>query len=132
MVRPVNESKLMEVYALQQGDVIKLTTGETVEFIRLKAKNFVGIMGGKSYNIPVNMFDSIIEKNTKTIADTQQETMKTAQELKQGDWFYINKNGTALAFIFDSMSNSKIIGINPITKAQTRIDSSFEITKIEM
>lgn len=73
------------------------------------------------------------KKNTKTIADTQQETMKTAQELKQGDWFYINKNGIALAFIFDKMSKcSKIIGINPITKAQTRIDSSFEITKIEM
>jgi len=130
MTREVNFDKLIEVNKLHQGDIVKLTSGESAEFIRLKAKKFIGKINDKMYDIPVNMFDSVIEKTTKTIADTQEQTLETVKELKQGDWFYINKNGSAIAFKFEAYSGNKIIGINPITNTQCRIDNSFEIGKI--
>ncbi len=118
--------KLIEVSNLKQGDKVKLTNGDTAEFIRLKQKNFVGVINGKSYNIPVNMFVSIEEKvETKKL----NESYKT---LKKGDLFYITdqRKGHAILFKFDSLTNGKIVGISPITGGNTKIDIALYVGKV--
>ncbi|MGD6876814.1 hypothetical protein [Bacillus infantis] len=127
MARPeANFEKLMEVSNLSQGDKVKLSNGDVAEFVRLKQKNFVGIIQGKSYNIPVNMFVSLEEKGKEKAPN---ESYKT---LKQGELFYITdqKKGHALLFKFDGLKNGKIIGISPINGGITRIDSALYAGKV--
>lgn len=113
----IEAGKWLECSELTQGDKIKLTNGDIAEFVRLKQKNFIGIVNGKSYNVPVTMFISVVEKANN---NQKQEEYKT---LKSGELFFIDDNkGNAMLFIFDSVRNNKIIGINPITKGSTRID----------
>jgi hypothetical protein len=126
MMKEVSFDKLVEVSQLRQGDKVKLTNGETAEFIRLKQKKFLGVMDGKSYNIPVNMFVEVLEK-----ADQKAKVEKADHmTLKQNEPFYINKSGNALLFYFVKMENSRIVGINPITNATTRIDASMYAGKV--
>jgi len=113
----IESAKWLECSELKQGDKVKLTNGDVAEFVRLKQKNFVGIIDDKSYNVPVTMFASIIEKANN---NHKQEEYKT---LKLGELFFIDDNkSNAMLFIFDNISNNKIVGINPITKGKTRID----------
>jgi uncharacterized protein YjhX (UPF0386 family) len=127
MARPEPKfEKLMEVNNLKQGDKVKLTNGDIAEFVRLKQKNFVGIVNGKSYNIPVNMFVSLEEKAVEKKLDDGYKT------LKQGELFYITdqKKGHALLFKFEGLKNDKIMGISPITGSMTRIDAGLYAGKV--
>lgn len=99
---------------LEHGDKVKLTDGSTAEFVRLKQKNFIGIMDGKSYDIPVTMFKEVIE-----IAPTR---AKARPDLMPNEPFYIADNrGNAILFLFKEHRNNKIVGINPVDKASVTI-----------
>lgn len=126
--------KPLQVMELNKGDKIKLTNGDIMEFVELKRTKFVATMNGESYRVPVNMFDSVIEKVdiNKINAEKNAEKKNILSELKKGDWFYINKNGNALAFKFEKVEGNKIIGINPISGGKSRIDMNFEIGKINL
>lgn len=116
------------IYDLEEGDTVKLTTGQIAEFIRAKQKKFVGVISGKSYDIPFSMFDSLVEKTSKIKAAIKQESKRNAlATIKKGDLFYINKNGDAVVFRYEGIEGKRIIGINPISNARTRIDMAFEI-----
>jgi UDP:flavonoid glycosyltransferase YjiC (YdhE family) len=127
MARPEPKfDKLMEVNNLNQGDKVKLTNGDIAEFVRLKQKNFVGIINSKSYNIPVNMFASIESKAEK------KETNEGYKTLKKDELFYITdqKKGHALLFKFEGLKNGKIVGISPITGGSAKIDSGLYAGKV--
>lgn len=125
MARPtVDNEKWFQVHDLNQGDKVLLKSGEVAEFVRLKDKNFIGIINGLSYNCFVNNFVKVVEKAEK------KDTKSVLNELKKGDYFYINKNGNAILFTYEETSGNKIIGVNPITKGKTRIDTAFEIGRL--
>lgn len=112
----------LELASLKQGTIVSLKNGEEAEFIRLKQKNFTGIINGTSYSIPVSMFVSVIK-------DAKENT--GYENLKPGENFFINNNtGDALLFIFKEISNNRIIGINPITKVQTKISKELYAGKV--
>ena len=114
--------KWKELSKLNQGTKVSLTNGDIAEFIRLKQKKFIGIINGKSYDIPVNMFVKVIE-----VAKNNDDYVN----LKKGQYFYISDSkSNALLFIFEEIQKGYIIGINPITKAKTRIDISLYKDKI--
>lgn len=109
--------KWKELSKIKQGSKVLLTNGDVAEFIRLKQKKFIGIINGCSYDIPVSMFDKIIEEAKEN---------KDYLKLKQGEYFYITSaKNDALLFIFDSIDDKYIIGINPISKTKTKIDISL-------
>jgi preprotein translocase subunit YajC len=125
MCKEPNFEQLRIVMNLREGDKIKLTNGEIAEFIKAKQKKFIGVMNGTRYDIPMSMIDCVLEK-----ADQQkkkEESLNILSQLKKGDWFYINKSGSAIVFKFDRIEGKKIIGINPIGDVTTRIDISFKI-----
>lgn len=123
MTREVNYEKLMKVRELDRGDKVKLTNGEVAEFVRLKKKNFVGIIDDKSYNIPVNMFVEFVEKGKTTTVDDI--------DLNPGDMFYIQaNNGSALLFEFKRFKGNRIVGVNPINKAESTIDREMFVDKV--
>ncbi len=126
MARPeVDYKKYTQVAELIKGDIIQLTTGEKVTFVKCKQKDFSGIMeDGKTYSIFINKFDKILE-NAKPI-NQQEENNNILSQLKKGDWFYINKSDKALLFKFEKIENNKVIGINPIDNGITKIDMSFQ------
>lgn len=123
MTNQVNEQKWMALAELKQGDKVKLTSGEIVEFSRLKQSKFIGIMNGNSYDIPVNMFVEVVEKSTRD--------MNAYKKLKKGDAFYTDRDGKGILFIFDSIDNGRIIGRNPIDKSRARIDVSLYGGKVK-
>lgn len=112
-------NKLIAVSELKTGDTVKLTNGKEAEFIKLKQKNFVGVVDGQSYNIPVNMFSELIKRVDQSAKKDDYMTLKT------GDMFYINKSGNALLFCFVGIEKGRIIGINPISKSRTRIEATM-------
>jgi hypothetical protein len=117
---------------LHTGDKIKLKTGEVMEFVEMKRTKFTAMMDGKRYRVPVTLLETVLEKVdiNKIKNEKKKESKSILSELKQGDWFYINKSGKALAFKFEKVEGNKIIGINPIDGIKSRIDISFEIGKI--
>jgi len=115
---------------LKSGDKVKLKSGQIAEFVKLNQKKFVGNIEGVGYNIPIVSIESIVEKVDQT--KKLEEKINVLSQLKKGDWFYINKNGNALAFKFERFEGKRIIGINPISNATTKIDVNFEIGKIEL
>lgn len=125
-MRPqTNEEKWLQVASLKMGDTIKLTTGEIVEFIKMKQKNFVGIMeDGKSYNIFINKFSELIKQSDQAVNKTDYMT------LKAGEAFYINKSGNAMLFYFVGIESGRIIGVNPITKGRARIEATMYAGKV--
>ena len=130
MAKTVSIDKLMEVSKLNEGDQVRLTNGEIATYVRLKQKNFVGNVNGKSYNIPVNMFVEVVEKvDITTIEENKESEYKS---LTKGELFYITdqRKGNALLFIFEEIKNGKIIGISPISKSMTRIDPDLFAGKV--
>lgn len=123
-------SKRIDVLKLNEGDKIKLTNGDEMIFIRVKKTNFIATMNGSSYNVPISMFDKVMEE--VDLKSKNDQKLNVLSDLKKGDWFYINKNGRAVCFKFEKIENGKIIGIEPISGSRTRIDISFDIAKIEM
>jgi len=115
--------KWNELSQLNEGSKVKLISGEIAIFNRLKRKNFVGIIDNKSYNIPVDMFETVLEKSEKKINEKY-------KSLKKGDLFFISHNNQLLLFKFDKIKNNKIYGINPINKSVTTIDISLFKGKI--
>jgi hypothetical protein len=126
--------KPLQVMELNKGDKIKLTNGDIMEFVELKRTKFVATMNGQNYSVPVNLFDSVVEKVDINKINKEKETEKKniLAELNKGDWFYINKNGNAIVFQFEEIKGNKIIGVNPINGGRSRIDMGFEIGKIEL
>lgn len=124
--------KPLQVMELNKGDKIKLTNGDVMEFVEVKRTKFVATMNGQNYSIPINMFDSVVEKvDINKINEIKKAEKKNIlSELKKGDWFYINKNGNAIVFQFEGIEGKRIIGINPINGGKSRIDMSFEIGKL--
>lgn len=113
--------KWMELNELRQDSKVLLTSGETATFIKLNKKNFVGIMDGKTFNIPIELFDKVLE-----VAKLNDGYKK----LKKGEAFYISNGKDALLFIFEAMEKGKIIGINPISSSRTRIAVSMYAGKV--
>lgn len=125
MARPAaNFDKFRQMASLNPGDKVKLTDGSIAEFVKLKQKNFDGIIDGKLYNVPVNMFVEVIEK-----ADLGSK-LNDAQNMTPGEMFYIAKDGKALLFKFERIERGKIIGINPVSKGRTTIDMSLFAGKV--
>jgi hypothetical protein len=118
--------KWMALSSLKQGSIVKLTSGETATFTRLKQSKFIGMINGGSFDIPVTMLLEIIE---------EAKANDGYKKLKKNELFYIVKGKDTILFIFDCMEKGYIIGINPISKGKTRIDISLyggavkEITK---
>jgi len=129
MTREATFEQLRLAMELKEGDKIKLNSGEIVEFVRTKQKKFVGIMNGALYNISIASINSVIEKADQN--KKKEESLNLIGQLQKGDWFYINKNGNALAFKFDKIEGKKIIATNPIGNAVTRIDINFQIGLIK-
>lgn len=129
MTREANFDQLMAMNNLHEGDKVLLTNGQVAEFVRAKQKKFVGIIEGARYDIPMAMYKETVGKidiNQKK-EEKEKNNSKILNSLKAGDWFYINKNGNALVFKFQEVKGNKIIGINPINNATTKIDINFEI-----
>jgi uncharacterized protein YjhX (UPF0386 family) len=128
----ISQLKEIKVMELNAGDKIKLTNGDIMIFDRLKRTKFVATMNGQSYNVPILMFDSVVEKIdiVKLQKEKKEEKNNILSTLKKGDYFYINKNGNAIVFKFEGLEGRKIIGINPINGGRTRIDITFEIGKL--
>jgi preprotein translocase subunit YajC len=125
MCKEPNFDQLRMIMELREGDKVKLINGDTAEFVKAKQKKFIGIMNNARYDIPISMLVEIIEKADQN--KKKEETLNTLSQLKKGDWFYINKSGSALVFKFDGIEGKKIIGINPIGNARTKIDMGFQI-----
>jgi hypothetical protein len=113
------------IMELREGDKVKLTNGDIAEFVKGKQKKFIGIINNKRYDIPFSMLVEILEKADQS--KKKEETLDTLSLLKKGDWFYINKSGSALVFKFDGIEGKKIIGINHIGDIRTKIDMNFQI-----
>lgn len=114
---------------LNEGDKVELTNGKIAEFVRLKQKNFVGTINGSSYNIPIEMFVDVVEK-VDLAAKTKEQEMEYSTLMKD-ELFYINRKGDALIFKFKEIKNNKIIGVNPITNVNTKIDTSLYGGKVK-
>lgn len=119
--------KLIEIYKLQPGDKIKLTTGQEAEFVRLKKTRFVGLILGVSYDIPITMFDRVLEKAAPAPESPKVTGVDIAPKLKPGDWFYINNRNRAEVYIFKEIHGTKIIGLVPFDNQAVRIDMGFEM-----
>jgi hypothetical protein len=86
MARPeVNIEKHRQVSALMEGDKIQLTTGEKVVFVRIKQKDFLGIMeDGKRYSIFMNKFDKVLEQVSITnIIQSESKTNDKEIQVRQ-------------------------------------------------
>jgi len=68
MARPkVDNNKYIAVLGLREWDLIQLTSGEKVTFVRCKQKDFLGIMeDGKRYSIFINKFDKVLGQGNIT------------------------------------------------------------------
>lgn len=97
------------------GDKVKLTNGKIYEFVKLKRSKFIGKNENGMYDIPVSMFAEIVEKVEIKINNGY-------KKLKKGELFFINKNDTAVVFIFEELKNGRIFAENPIHGGKTRID----------
>lgn len=111
---------------LNTGDKIELTNGESAIFTRLKQKKFIAEMNGELYDIHVNSFSKVLSRE-----NIKDRAARSNEELKKGDPFYINKNGKALLFIYESHNEKgEIIGKNPITNGKSRIEATMYAGKV--
>jgi hypothetical protein len=110
---------------LKQGSKILLKSGEEAIFVRLKQKKFIAQINGESWDIPVGNFVKVLEEAKDNLG---------YKNLKKGEIFYINNNGSAEVFKFDSIKivnkKERIIGINPIDNSVYKIDASMYAGKI--
>lgn len=117
----LQSQKWLQLSDVKMGDKVLLTNGDTAEFIRLKQKKFIGIINDKSYDIPVTMFDKVTEQE-KPKSEKEKNKYRT---LEKGELFYIVKNERVIIYFFENFQNGRIIGINPVTKGRTKIDTSL-------
>jgi hypothetical protein len=110
---------------LKQGSKILLKSGEEATFVRLKQKKFIATINGEGWDCPLSNFVKVLEEAKDNLG---------YRKLKQGELFYINNNGNAEFFKFDSIKvvrkQERIIGINPITSGKHTIDASMYAGKI--
>jgi hypothetical protein len=124
-MNPLSDLEIIKIVSsLQSGDTVMLTSGKTAAFVRKKKTKFVGIMDGLSYDIPMDMITEVLGKADASRIHSDYKT------LKPGEAFYINKSGKAGLYFFVKIQNNYIIGINPISKTNTRIDSSMYVGKV--
>ena len=98
------------------GDMIKLKSGEIVEFVKLNRTKFVFKREGQQYNIPVGAFVEIVEKAAP------KKINQSYKKLTEGELFYIDHKDNAMVFSFIEVKNGKIVGKNPIHGGRTTID----------
>ena len=110
--------KHLTLLGLQKGDMIKLVDGREIEFLRVKKKNFEAIINEKPYNVPVEMFDTVVKRN---VVKNENEKQKKAKQFKKGDLIYVEQKGKAILFIFDYVKGDTIHVINPVNKAKGRV-----------
>ena len=118
--------KFNELRILKLGDVIKLKSGEEVEFMELKRKKFVFRRDNNlAYQCVIEMFDSVVEKK-EVVKNTSYAS------LKPGEAFYIqSSNGKdALLFKFKELKNNKIVGVQPINQMIFNIDVNLYRGKV--
>jgi hypothetical protein len=125
MIKEPTFEQLQIIWEAKEGDKIKLNTRDIAEFVKVKQKKFIGIIDNKRYDIPISMIIEITERVNQE--KKKEESLNLISQLKKGDWFYINKSGNALLFKFEKVEGKKIIGINPIGDAVTKIDITFQI-----
>ena len=134
--------KRRTVGSLHTGDKVQLTNGDIVDFVEMKRTNFVAIMNDKRYRIPVDMYESTIQRTNQTksndeddfdnIVENQEKKEKgfDYNNYKKGELGYINKKGKAILFIFQEIKKNKVIGINPIDGWKITIDNTFEFGRV--
>lgn len=110
---------------LKRGTIIQLITGDEVEFVEMLRTNFVFLQNGKPYKAPASYF-------SRAVRPPEKEPEKIDwSKVKQGTPFYIDRNGYAELYFFVQVRNGKIIGKNPITGVEHRIDPSFDFYLLE-
>ena len=113
--------KRAQLVKFKAGTIIELTDGKKCEFIRLKTKKFIGKIDGSLYDIPIEMFKSLIKEPNSN----------DPYELMLGDLFYIQaNNGDAALFKFKEIRKNRIIGINPISGSTVSIDIDMYVGKV--
>lgn len=120
-------SNKLEIYNLRKGDKIKLTNGQVGEFIRLKRTRFIAEIAGITYDVPIPMFESLLEKAEPVPESPQTNGFDIALKLNPGDWFYIKNRNRAEVYIFQEIKDGKIIGLIPFDNRPVRIDMGFEM-----
>lgn len=123
----VDLEKLEQLYNLNEGDLIELTTGEKFTFVRSKRTKFVAKSekDGKMYDVPEHMFKSIIQKAAPKQID------RTYTTLKSGELFCIKGNkGETILFKFKEIKNGKIKGENPFNGTTYTIDVGLYLGKV--
>ncbi len=55
-------NKISELQALEPGDMIEVTNGHKVEFVKLNRRRFVGNQGDETYTFPIEMYVKLISK----------------------------------------------------------------------
>ena len=110
-----------ELSKLHEGSQVELQDGKNVTFIKLNSKNFVGIMDGKTYNVPISLFKKVLK-----IVEKNEDYLK----LKDGEFFYISNGKEALIYQFVGMEKNQIIGMNPINLCRTKISPGMYAGRI--
>ena len=108
----------------KQGEELKLSNGQTAIFVRGKKTKFIGTIDGTIYDIP---FAMIVTEDGQL---KKKESSETINNLVKGDKFYIDKNGKAILFVYESSNDKTIVGINPINNNRTRISKEFNFYKV--
>jgi hypothetical protein len=102
-----------------QGDKIKTKSGRIYEFVKLKRTKFIAKNDEGTYDIPVELFDEIIEKAPP------KKLNQTYKKLQSGDLFYCIIKDDIVIFSFVEIANGRIIGKNLTHGGRTRIDISL-------
>lgn len=101
------------------GDTVLCTNGHEYEFVRMKQSKFIGKRRGVAYDIPVEMFTTVVKEAEAVEFDPH--------TLREGELLYIlNNKQEPVIYKFKYMINAnKIMATNPITGTGVRIDSSL-------
>jgi len=117
-MRNIND-KFRELKDLKAGDKVRLTGGREMLFVRLKQTKFIATEDGVPYDVPVSMFEELVEKSAESMFD--------ANTLTPGDFFYIlTAKKEAIIFQYDGHhSATQVTAINPVTKLTVRMSQDI-------
>lgn len=119
------------IASANQGDTIKLKSGQECEFVEAKRVKFVGKMNDSLYSIPIASVKEVIANSDPK--EELNKRMEILNNLKVGEMFYIKSNKSE-AILFKLLENDKakrtIVGENPISGIKTRIDRAMFYDKI--